>query len=117
MGTETSLGRITIATRAIATIASQAALRSYGVVGMAPKNLANGIAFVLARDPRLGVDVRTVEGQVQIELFIVVEYGTRISSVSDSVANTVRYQLERALGTPVGPINVHVQDLRISNVD
>ncbi len=117
MSTETSLGRIIIANRAIATIASQAALRSYGVVGMSPKNLANGIAFALAHDPRLGVQVRSEDGQVCIDLFIVIEYGTRISSVSESVANTVRYQLERALGMAIGPINVHVQDLRISNVD
>lgn len=117
MTADTPSGRITIATRAIATIASQAALRSYGVVGMSPKNLANEIVFALAHDPRLGVNVRCADGLVHIDLFIVIEYGTRISSVSDSVANTVRYQVERALGMPIGTINVHVQDLRISNVD
>jgi uncharacterized alkaline shock family protein YloU len=33
------------------------------------------------------------------------------------VAHTVRYQVERALGMPIGHVNIHVQDLRVSNVD
>jgi uncharacterized alkaline shock family protein YloU len=113
----TQLGRITVAKRAIATIVSQAALRSYGVVGMASRSLADGIAHVLARDPHRGVEVLMQEGQVVIDVYIIVEYGTRVSSVADSVANTVRYQLERALGMPVAGVNVHVQDLHISNID
>jgi len=113
----TLLGRITISPKAIATIACQAALRSYGVVGMASKSLVDGIARAFARDPRHGVEVRTIDGQIIIDLYIIVEYGTRVSSVADSVANTVHYQLERSLGAPVGGVNVHVQDLHISNVD
>jgi uncharacterized alkaline shock family protein YloU len=116
-GETTSLGRITIAPHAIATIASVAALRSYGVVGMAAKNLANGLALALDRDPTHGVHVQSVGDEVVIDLFIVIEYGTRISSVAASVANTVRYQVERALGMTVAEINVHVQDLRVSDVD
>ncbi|HLB64342.1 MAG TPA: Asp23/Gls24 family envelope stress response protein [Anaerolineales bacterium] len=111
------LGRIMISPRAVATIAAQAALSSYGVVGMASRSLVNGIANALARDPRVGVVVRTSDDRIEIDLYVVVEYGTRISSVAASVANTVRYQLEKALGMPVGPITVNVQDLHVSNTD
>ncbi len=110
-------GRVVITHKAIATLASQAALRSYRVVGMASRNLVDGIAYLLARDPRHGVEIRMVDGQVCIELYIVVEYGTRVSSVADSVAHTVRYQVERALGMSIRCVNIHVQDLRVSNVD
>lgn len=110
-------GRITIAPRAIATIASHAALRSYGIVGMASKNLVDGIAHLLARDPRHGVDVSMAGREIIIDLYIIIEYGTRISSVATSVANTVLYQVERALDMPVAEVNVHVQDLRVSDVD
>jgi uncharacterized alkaline shock family protein YloU len=54
---------------------------------------------------------------IDIDLFIVVEYGTRIKSVATSVANTVRFQVEKALGLRVNQVNVHVQGLRISDVD
>ena len=110
-------GRVIITHKAIASLASQAALRSYGVVGMASRNLVDGIVYLLARDPRRGVDIRLADGQISIDLFIVVEYGTRVSSVADSVAHTVRYQVERALGMPIHSVNIHVQDLRVSDVD
>jgi uncharacterized alkaline shock family protein YloU len=111
------LGRIMISPRAVATIAAQAALSSYGVAGMASRNLVSGIANALAKDPRTGVVVRASGDRFEIDLYVVVEYGTRISSVATSVANTVRYQVEKALGMAVGPITVNVQDLHISNPD
>ena len=111
------LGRIIISPKAIATIASQAALQSYGVVGMASKNIVDGIAQALVRDPRHGVQVNISDDQITIDLFIIVEYQTRISSVAASVANLVHYQVEKALGMPVQAVNVHVQGLRISSRD
>ena len=113
----TSLGRIMISTKAMATIAAQAALQSYGVVGMASKNLVDGIADLIVHDPRHGVEVKAENGVINIEIFIVVEYGTRIASVATSVANGVLYQVERAVGLPVNSVNVHVQDLRVSTTD
>lgn len=107
-------GRITVSEKAVATIAAQAALRSYGIVGMASRNLAEGIVQALARDPRHGVEVSQSGGQLQIDLYVVIEYGTRVTSVSSSVARTVRYQVERSLGMAIGNVNVHVQDLHIS---
>jgi uncharacterized alkaline shock family protein YloU len=111
------LGKITISPRAIATIASQAALQSYGVVGMASKSIVDGIAHAIAQDPRHGVEVNVVDDQLIIDLFIIIEYGTRISSVATSVANATHYQLERALAMPVIAVNIHVQDLRVSDPD
>ncbi|MCK4741542.1 MAG: Asp23/Gls24 family envelope stress response protein [Anaerolineales bacterium] len=109
------LGRIIVSPKAIATIASQSALQSYGVVGMASKNIVDGIAQALVRDPRHGVQVSTSDDQITIDLFIIVEYQTRVSSVAESVANIVHYQVERSLGMPVKAVNVHVQGLRISS--
>lgn len=113
----TEYGRIVIAPEAIATIASQATIHSYGIVGMASKNLMNGIANALAHDPRHGVDVHAMEGHIIVDVYVVIEYGTRISSVAASVANAVQYKVERALGMPVAAVNVHVQDLRVSSRD
>ncbi len=111
------LGNIYIAHRAIATIAHQSALSSYGVVGLAAKNLAEEWAQVLVKDPTLGVDVRYEGDAITIDLYIVVEYGTRIKSVADSVADSVRFQVERALGLAVRSVNVHIRGLRISDTD
>jgi uncharacterized alkaline shock family protein YloU len=111
------LGRVTVSKRAIATIATQAALGTYGVVGMSARNLADGIARLLIRDPHRGIEVRTDGGTVSIDAYIIVEYGTRVSAVAASVANSVRYQVEQMLGVSVADVSVHVQDLRVSTVD
>lgn len=114
-GEPNPIGSITVSQRAIATIAYHAALESYGVVGLANKNLVNGLAQALVHDPTHGVEVHYDKKNIDIDIFIVVEYGTRIKSVADSVANTVRYHVEKSLGMPVNQINVHVRSLRISN--
>jgi len=110
-------GNIYVSPHAIATIACQSALESYGVVGLAAKNLAEGLAQVLVKDPTLGVEVHFEGHNIQIDLYIIIEYGTRITSVSTSVADNVAFQIEKALGIPVNRVNVHVRGLRISNPD
>jgi uncharacterized alkaline shock family protein YloU len=118
MGEETtSLGGIHISPNAVATIAYYATLESYGVVGLAPMNIADGIVKTITREPSRGVAVRYNGEDIDIEIHIIVEYGTRINSVAESVANTVRYQVEKALGLKVNTISVHVAGLRISNPD
>lgn len=111
------LGNVYISHRAIASIAYQSALESYGVVGLAAKNLAEGIAQVLVKDPALGVTVHFDGKTIVIDLYIIVEYGTRIKSVAASVSDSVRFKVEKAIGLPVTQVNVHVRGLRISNPD
>ena len=113
----TSLGGIHISPNAVATIACQATLESYGVVGLAAHNLADGLMKSITRDPSRGITVRYNGEDLDIEIHIIVEYGTRISSVAESVANTVRFHVEKALGLKVNSVNVHVAGLRVSNTD
>jgi uncharacterized alkaline shock family protein YloU len=116
-GENNPIGSIHVSPRAIATIAYHAARQSYGVVGLAPKNLVNGLTQALVKDPTHGVEVHYDGNQVNIDIYIVIEYGTRIKSVASSVSNTVRFHVERALGMPVNQVNVHVQSLRVSEAD
>ena len=114
---ETNLGRIVVSPTAIASITSRAVSSTYGVVGVAPKNLANGVAHIFQRNARHGIDVRIQNEQIIIDVHVIVEYGTRIASVTNSIMNTVKFNVERALGVPVAQVNVHVKGLRISNPD
>ena len=118
MSEETNpFGRITVSPRAIATIAYHAALESYGVVGLAHKNLVDGLAQALVKDPTHGVEVHYDGTHIDIDIYVIIEYGTRIKTVAGSVGNTIRYHVEKALGLPVNQVNVHVRGLRISNGD
>jgi uncharacterized alkaline shock family protein YloU len=111
------LGKISVSHRAIASIAYQSALETYGVVGLAAKNLAEDIAQVLVKDPSLGVDVQYDGKEIEVNLYIIIEYGTRIISVAESIADQIRYKVEKILGIPVKKVNVNVRGLRISDPD
>jgi uncharacterized alkaline shock family protein YloU len=116
MTEENRLGRIEISPHAIATIAGDAVLKCYGVVGLASKNLIGGLADLLQPDRwGRGVDVHVREGQVIVDLYVVIQYGTRISAVAHGVMHGVKYALEQALGIPITEVNVHVQGLRMLN--
>jgi uncharacterized alkaline shock family protein YloU len=118
MGKETTtLGTIHISPNALATIAYHATLTSYGVVDLAPKDLAEGIATTLTKEPAHGVAVHYNGEEIDIDVHIIIEYGTRITSVAASVANAVRYQVEKALGMPVHNVNIHVQGLHVSETE
>jgi uncharacterized alkaline shock family protein YloU len=115
MAQETRLGRIEISPAAIAGIASQAVLNSYGVVGMASKSIVGGLAQLLHPDSRRGVEVRLEDHHIIIDLYVIIEYGTRISTVAHNIMDSVEFCVERALGVPVSQVNVHVQGLRVSD--
>ncbi len=110
-------GSILIQKDAIATIARQSTLQSYGVVGLSPKNLIENIRQWFKKDDKFGVEVDFAHEGLIIDLYIMVEYGTRIKSITNSIVNSVKYNVEKTVGLPVHRINVHVRGLRISNMD
>jgi uncharacterized alkaline shock family protein YloU len=108
-------GKIEVSPRAIAHLASRAAQRSYGVVGLAQRHARPGWAELLRREEaHKGVEVAFTEGRVVIELYLVIEYGTRISEVARNIMSNVKFTVESALGVPVVQVNVNVQDIRVS---
>lgn len=114
MTEETRLGRIEISPTAVATIAGQAVLECYGVVGISSR----GLAEVLYRNHRhQGVEVHFQDGTIIIDIYVIMEYGVRIITVARNVMKRVKFTVEQALGVPVEQVNVHVQGLRVSNAD
>jgi len=53
-------------------------------------------------------------GQVVIDLYVVIEYGTRISEVARNIMSNVKFAVESALDVKGALINVNVQDIRVS---
>jgi uncharacterized alkaline shock family protein YloU len=107
-------GRIEVSPSAVATIANQAVLSSYGVVGMSSKNLVDGLAQVLRADSRRGVEVHIDQDEIVIDLYVVIEYGVRVATVARNIISGVKFSVEKAIGVPVSSVNVHVQGLHVS---
>jgi uncharacterized alkaline shock family protein YloU len=113
------MGKIEVTTRAVASIAARAVLECYGVVGMASKTLRDGLAILLQKDnPHRGIEVRFVDrDNIVVDLFVIIEYGMRISEVAHSIMSSVKFSVERSLELPVVQVNVNVQGIRVSNID
>jgi uncharacterized alkaline shock family protein YloU len=104
---------------AVATIAAKAVVECYGVVGMAAKTLRDGLAVLLQKEnPHRGIEVRFEDHDtVIVDLYVILEYGVRISEVAQNIIARTRFAIQKALGVPRVVVNVNVQGVRISNVD
>jgi uncharacterized alkaline shock family protein YloU len=113
-----SLGRIEVSPRVVASIVGHAANECYGVVGMAARGLRDGIAERLNRENvHRGVELEVREDGILIELYIIAQYGTRISEVAHNLMSVVRYAVEKSLGLPVLAVNVNVQGIHLETDD
>lgn len=108
-------GRVEIADSAIISVIHETVLGCYGVVELGPRALQTPILRRLRRnDPGRGISISQADEHLQIELSIVVEYGTPIFTVAQNVMQTVKFQVERLLAMTVDRVNVNVDGLRVS---
>ncbi|HEX6608291.1 MAG TPA: Asp23/Gls24 family envelope stress response protein, partial [Chloroflexia bacterium] len=61
-----------------------------------------------------GVEVTITSDRVVIDLYVILEYGTRIATVAENIMSSVKFAVEQALGTPAVEVNVNVQGIRVS---
>ncbi len=109
-------GRIEVFPAVVAAIAGHSAAGCYGVMGMAARGLRDGVATLLRRENlHRGVDVREVESRLEVDVYVVVQYGIRITEVAHNLQNAVRFEVERATGVPVSEVNVFVQGVHEDN--
>ncbi|HUZ87973.1 MAG TPA: Asp23/Gls24 family envelope stress response protein [Candidatus Baltobacterales bacterium] len=106
-------GRIEVFPSAVAAIAGHAAMRCYGISGMAGRGLRDGMAVLLRRENvDRGVDVVESEVGLAIDIYVIVQYGVRISEVAHNLQETVKFEVERSVNVPVTQVNVNVQGVR-----
>ena len=109
------LGRIKVSPAAIAALVTEAVKECYGVVGMSSRSRLDDLAGSLHRSARRGVDISEGDNGVIVDVYVVVEYGTRISDVASGVMRRIHFSLTQTAGIPVQAVNVHVQGLRVSD--
>jgi uncharacterized alkaline shock family protein YloU len=105
-------GKIEVLPNAIHTIVVQATISCYGVLGIASPRLHNGQAILLPlHQSNQGVRVQIVNDQLLLNVYVVLEYGLRISEIAHNIMSSVKFSTEKMLGIPVSQINVNVQGL------
>ena len=111
---KTKFGIINITSDAIAQVAGNAASQCYGVVGMAQKkSIRNEINELLKNENfNKGVFVNKRKDSIEVDLYIVVGYGLRITEIASEVQKKVKYDLERTFNISFAAINVYVQGVK-----
>lgn len=111
----TQLGNIQISQSAIATLAGGVVTECYGVVGMASKKLVkDGLAELLKKDNySKGVVVRQNDYGFEIDLYVILSYGVKISEIVKSIQQKVKYMLEQSLDQTFVKVNVYVQGIKV----
>lgn len=111
---KTALGTVSYSDDLLANIAGVATTECYGVVGMASRRATDGLVELLKRENlSKGVKVTSEGDEVVVELFIIVEYGTKISVIADNIIQKVKYNIENFTGLKVARIVVNVQGVRV----
>ena len=107
-------GTISIENEVVARIAGLCAMECYGVVGMAAKSVKDGIVHLLKLENLTrGVNLSVNDKGVSIDLHIIVEYGTNITAICESLMSAVKYKVEFSCGLNIAKLNVFVEGLRV----
>ena len=111
----TSYGNINISQEAIATLAGGIVSECYGVVGMASQKLVkDGWAELLKKENySRGVVVKKTENGMELDLYIIIGFGVKVSEVVSEVQKKVKYVLEKTLEQDLAAVNVYVQGVRV----
>jgi uncharacterized alkaline shock family protein YloU len=111
---KTGLGSIRIADDVVKIVAGLAATEVAGVVAMS-SGVVGGIAEMLGRkNLSKGVKVEVGEKEAAVDIFVVVEYGTRIPDVAAKIQDNVKKAIENMTGLSVVEVNVNIQGVAFS---
>ena len=115
VGYNNDLGNIHYSEEVLAKIVGLSTMECYGVVGMVSKNAAEGFWQLMGVE-NLSKGVKLSfndEDKLVIELFIMVQYGTKISVIANNIIQKVRYSVESFTGLKVASVTVNVQAVRV----
>ena len=102
------LGNIHISEEVLAGIAAAAALETEGVSALAA-NLGSDIAELLGKKSLTkGVHVKMEDEKVEVELSILMKYGSTIPEMGKAVQDNIKQAIENMTGLEVASVNVNV---------
>ncbi|MBO7703137.1 MAG: Asp23/Gls24 family envelope stress response protein [Solobacterium sp.] len=112
---KTRYGAISVTENAVASLAGGVITECYGVVGMASKKLIrDGWAELLKMENySRGVVVRHTNDGLEIDLYIIVSFGVKISEVVQEAQKKVKYVLAKSLSEEIAAVNVFVQGVQV----
>ena len=108
------IGTVYITDDVMLKVVGYAALECYGIVAMSSKRAKDGFVEWLGRENlSKGVQISAVGDMIDVDLFIIVEYGVSIIEVCRTIVSNVKYKIESMTGVKVRKVNISVEGTRI----
>ena len=114
----TKHGPVEVSPDVFRSLAGHAAMRCFGVKGMAARTVADGFYGLLRREHiarGVKITLHPDKNEIGVELHIVVEHGVNIPVITRSIMSEVRYVLEKHTGVRVGAMSVFIDALMPDN--
>ena len=113
----TQHGNVDIATDVIATVVGASTTEIFGVVGMTSKNaVKDNFRNILGQENySKGVVIKNTDGMIDVDLYIIVSFGIKITETVKEAQKKVKYMLEKTLSQDIHSVNVFVQGVRVMN--
>ena len=112
---QTDQGEIQISDAVLSDITGAAATSCYGVKGMAYRSMTDGLVHLL-RPTAMSKGVHITqhdEGDISIELHIIVEPGVNMTAISREIISQVRYLVNKNTGARIRSVDVYVDSITI----
>lgn len=104
-----TMGTIRIADEVVSIITGLAATQVEGVSGMSG-GVVGGLTEKMGRkNLSKGVKVEVGEKEAAIDLFVIIDFGSRIPEVAANIQDAVKKAVENMTGLTVTEVNVNVQ--------
>ena len=115
VNTNNAYGRISISDLAIAKVAFNTALESYGIVEVAPRRFYDGFSRLRTNSKSYskGIKVTTAGNRIYIDVYIIIKYGVSIKAVIEALKESIQYKVERFTGMIVNTVNVNVIGVKL----
>lgn len=110
---EVDLGTVRIADDVVAMIAGYTAKDVDGVADMAGSNTSGFLRSAGYRRPVKGVRVEVNDGNVRVDLAVIMEYGYNIPATSSRVQARVKQAIENMTGLTVQDVNVRIAGIHM----
>lgn len=111
--TENKIGKVSIADDVVTSIAGIAAIEVKGVSKLTGNISKELVAKLGKKNLSKGVKVDIIEGTVDVDLSLELEYGNSIKTVSENVQIKVKQAIESMTGLAVGFVNVVVSGIKL----
>ena len=114
VNTSNAYGKISISDLAIAKVAVQSAIESYGIVDVCARNLKqNAKKKKFKNSEKEAIKIFTSGNRISLDVSVGVKYGVAIHAVADSLKEVVKYKVERFTGMIVSNVNVNVVGVKL----